>query len=69
MRTGNDLLDPYAELPRHETAMRSALYALANVPRGESRALDALNVFDDIEQLVRIASMPPLQRCQRRRAV
>ncbi|KAA0982685.1 hypothetical protein FQ192_31295 [Pseudomonas sp. ANT_J12] len=42
------------ELRHHETARRKALWTLANILPGDLKALDALDVLDDIEQRERL---------------
>lgn len=44
------------ELRRIETERRNALWALAGIPPGDSKALDALDVLGEIEQRERLGS-------------
>lgn len=43
------------ELWHRETARRKALWTLANILPGDLKALDTLDVFEDIEQRERLA--------------
>nr|WP_250212088.1 hypothetical protein [Pseudomonas fluorescens] len=46
----------YEELRHRETERRKALWTLANILPGDLKALDTLDVLDDIEQRERLAS-------------